>query len=250
MSEKLPAVEVIKLHKTYPESVTEALRGISFDVAQGELFGILGVNGAGKSTLMNILMGVVSATSGTLRAFGQDLTGNSELRNRMNIATAYADLAGNLTVFHNLLIYAKLYGVPNPKQKVQGVLEEFKITHLAQERFEQLSTGQRTRVNLCKGFINDPDLLLLDEPTASLDPQAAAAVRHIIREHQTQRRMTVLLSSHNMQEVEQLCDRVALLQNGQIFRIDTPPALIDYLKVSNMEEVFLKLANENPNDMA
>jgi ABC-2 type transport system ATP-binding protein len=237
-------VEVKKLTKTYPRSKEQALKEISFSVIKGELFGVLGVNGAGKSTLLNILIGLVSSSGGKITIFGKNLEGSSELRGRMNIATAYADLAGSLTVFNNLMIYAKIYGVKNPKDRINALLEEFKVTHLSGQRFDQLSAGQRTRINLCKGFVNEPELLLLDEPTASLDPSTAALVRQIILRHQKERGMTVVLTSHNMREVEEMCDRVALLQGGQIFRIDTPEALIEYLKVSSMEEVFLKLANE------
>ncbi len=241
-------VAVTDLRKTYPGSKKEALRGINFSVNKGELFGILGVNGAGKSTLLNIFVGLVSASSGAVNIFGQDAFSHPELRERMNIATAYADLAGSLTVMNNLMIYAKIYNVSNPREKITKLLEEMKISHFAQRRFDQLSAGQRTRVNLCKGLINDPDLLLLDEPTASLDPSAAATVREIVKSHQRQRGMTVLLTSHNMREVEEMCDRVALLQSGQVFRIDSPQAIIEYLKVSNMEEAFLKLADEDDDD--
>jgi ABC-2 type transport system ATP-binding protein len=241
-----PIVKIDDLHKTYPGASEEALRGISFDVPKGELFGVLGVNGAGKSTLLNILIGLVTESSGSISVFGQNMFDDSEVRRRMNIATAYADLAGSLSVFNNLMIYARLYGVREPQRRVQALVEEFHVAHLAHNRFDQLSAGQRTRINLCKGFINEPELLLLDEPTASLDPSTAALVRQIIKRHQKERGMTVILTSHNMREVEEMCDRVALLQDGKIFRIDSPQAIIDFLKVSDMEQAFLKLAdNEN-----
>lgn len=246
----VPVVEVREITKQYPGSGKQALRGVSFDVAKGELFGVLGVNGAGKSTLLNILIGLVSATSGSINIFGKDFFADPELRQRMNIATAYADLAGNLTVFQNLMIYARMYNVTNPKDRIVALLEEFRVTDLAGQRFDQLSAGQKTRVNLCKGFINEPELLLLDEPTASLDPSTAALVRTIIRHHQKSRNMTVILTSHNMHEVEAMCDRVALLQGGHIYRVDKPSALIEYLHVSNMEEVFLKLAEEEQHEVA
>ncbi len=244
-------VEVKDLRKTYPASKTEALRGINFSVKKGELFGILGINGAGKSTLLNIIIGLVTASSGNIFVFGQSVLTTPELKQRMNIATAYADLAGNLTVFNNLLIYAKIYNVQNPKTRIKNLLEEFRVANLANQRFDQLSAGQRTRINLCKGFINEPELLLLDEPTASLDPSSAALVRDVIRKHQKERNMTVLLTSHNMKEVEEMCDQVALMQNGEIYRTDSPNGIIKFLKVSNMEEAFLKLANEeDSNEMA
>lgn len=243
-------LEVKDLVKTYPgRPATEALRGVSFSVQKGEIFGILGVNGAGKSTTLNILVNVVSRTSGEVRMFGKDLLEDeSGVKQRMNIATAYADLAANLTIYENLMVYAKIYNVPNPKQKIEALLKEFKAEDFRNKRFRQLSAGQRTRANLCKGFINDPEILLLDEPTASLDPSIAADVRDIVRRHQKSRGMTILLTSHNMKEVEEMCDRVALLQAGEIYRIGSPSELIDYLKVPDMEQVFLKLAREETND--
>lgn len=242
-------VELKDIRKTYPGSKQEALKGVSFSVKPGELFGILGVNGAGKSTLLNILIGLVSASGGSMKAFGEDVFNNSELRQRMNIATAYADLAASLSVFNNLMVYGKIYNVANAEKKAMHLLEEMGIAKFAKRRFDQLSAGQRTRVNLCKSLMNDPELLLLDEPTASLDPHAADIVRKIIVSHQKERGMTVLLTSHNMREVEELCDRVALLQSGEIFRIDTPKAITEFLKVSNMEEAFIKLANEEEDEV-
>lgn len=250
MPDKDIVLEVKNLTKTYPgRPPTVALQGINFSVRKGEIFGILGVNGAGKSTTLNILVGVVSKSGGQVKIFGRNLfTNEPALKQRMNIATAYADLAGNLTVYENLLVYAKIYNVANPKQKIETLLQEFKAENLRNKRFEQLSAGQKTRANLCKGFINDPEILLLDEPTASLDPSIAADVREIIRHHQKTRGMTILLTSHNMKEVEEMCDRVALIQAGTIYRIGSPSELIEYLKVPDMEQVFLKLARGEENN--
>lgn len=232
------------LTKTYPGSPSHvALRGISFSVKRGEVFGILGVNGAGKSTTLNILMGLVSPSGGSVRVLGHDFFGHeSQAKEHMNIATAYADLASSLTVRENLRVYSRLYGVANMEKKIDSVLKEFGAENFQHKRFGELSAGQKTRANLCKGFINDPEILLLDEPTASLDPSIAANVREIIRRHQKDRQLTIILTSHNMKEVEDMCSRVALIQAGQIYRIDTPKKLIEYLKVPSMEEVFLKLA--------
>ena len=237
-------MEARDIAKTYPGSHgTKALAGVTFSVYRGEIFGILGINGAGKSTTLNILMGLVTPSSGFVTTLGKNFFENqSELKEKMNIATAYADLATNLTVYENLLVYAKLYAVKNPKEKINSLLEEFDAKKFRNKRFGDLSTGQKTRVNLCKGFINDPEILLLDEPTASLDPSIAEQVRLTIKRHQIKRRLTIVLTSHNMKEVEELCDRVALIQKGKIFRIDSPKNLIEYLKVPTMEEVFLKLA--------
>lgn len=239
-----PIVEVQNLAKQYPGSKTQVLQDVSFSIQPGELFGVLGVNGAGKSTLLNILIGLVTPTGGQVHMFGKNLFTDESVRERMNIATAYADLASNLTVRQNLQIYARMYNVQKIDERVAALLVEFKAEHLADKRVDQLSAGQKTRINLCKGFINEPELLLLDEPTASLDPSTAALVRTIIRNHQKKRGMTVILTSHNMKEVEEMCDRVALIQAGTIFRIDAPHELVTFLQVANMEEAFLKLAEE------
>jgi ABC-2 type transport system ATP-binding protein len=243
-------LEVKNLSKTYPGARGAlALKGIDFSVRRGEIFGILGINGAGKSTTLNILMGLVSPSGGKIKILGKNFFGHeSELKERMNIATAYADLATSLTVYENLSVYAKLYGVPSAQIKITSLLKEFGAYPFKDKRFGELSAGQKTRANLCKGFINDPEILLLDEPTASLDPSIAADVRRIIRHYQKTRQLTILLTSHNMKEVEEMCNRVALIQAGEIYRIDSPQALIEYLKVPSMEEVFLKLARSEMED--
>ena len=160
----------------------------------------------------------------------------------MNIATAYADLAGNLTVYKNLKVFALLYGVKNSKEKIEELLSKFQISDLRDKLIVDLSAGQKTRVNLCKSLINDPELLLLDEPTASLDPAIAKHVREMLLEIQKTRKLTIIFTSHNMPEVEQMCDRVALLHKGEIYKIDTPENLKKFLEVESMEEVFIKLA--------
>lgn len=238
-------VSVKNLKKVYEKGSkpTVALKGISFEISEGEIFGILGANGAGKSTTLNILIGLLSPTSGKVTIFGNNFFQNeSEIKNRMNIATAYADLAGNLSVYRNLKVFALLYGVKNSKKKIEGLLKKFQITELKDKLITDLSAGQKTRVNLCKSLINDPELLLLDEPTASLDPAIAAHVRSMLIDIQKQRKLTIIFTSHNMLEVEQMCDRIALLHQGEIYKIDTPENLKKFLEVSTMEEVFIKLA--------
>ena len=161
----------------------------------------------------------------------------------MNIATAYADLAGNISVYRNLKVFAYLYGIKNKEEKIKEMLELFKIFDLKDKRVDHLSAGERTRVNLAKALLNDPEFLLLDEPTASLDPAIAAHVRGILKQIQKERKLTIIFTSHNMPEVEQMCDRVALLYKGEIYKIDTPANLKRFLEVPSMEEVFLKLAS-------
>ena len=238
-------IEVKNLKKTYGSKAkaVAALKGVSFEVKRGEIFGILGPNGAGKSTTLNILIGLLSPTSGSVRIFDKNFFQNEEqIKDRMNIATAYADLAGNLTVRQNLKVFALMYGVKNPDVKIADLLEKFKIPELAHKRFDNLSAGQKTRVNLCKSLINDPQLLLLDEPTASLDPSIAAQVRTLLLDMQKQKKLTIVFTSHNMAEVEQMCNRVALLHKGSIYRIDTPLDLIRHHDAPGLEEVFIKLA--------
>lgn len=249
-------LEVQNLRKVYKKGrvSTEALRGISFDVKEGEIFGILGPNGAGKSTTLHILIGLLTPSSGSVSIFGKNFFEHEEeIKSKMNIATAYAELAQNLTVYQNLKVFAHLYGVKNYRTKIEGLLEQFQITDLRDERIDRLSAGQKTRINLCKSLINDPEFLLLDEPTASLDPAIAAHVRSMFVEIQKKRRLTIIFTSHNMPEVEQMCDRVALLNKGRIYKIDTPENLQKFLEVPSMEEVFIKLAsgdltNEEHND--
>jgi ABC-2 type transport system ATP-binding protein len=235
-------IEVKNLRKIYDKKHI-ALKGINFHVAEGEIFGILGPNGAGKSTTLNILIGLLSPTDGKVEIFGQNFFEHEEeIKNKMNIATAYADLAQNLTVYKNLKVFGLLYGVKDYKNKIEDLLEQFQISELRNKRIDSLSAGQKTRVNLCKSLINDPEFLLLDEPTASLDPAIAAHVRTMLLDIQKKRKLTIIFTSHNMPEVEQMCGRVALLHKGEIYKIDTPKRLQEFLKVPSMEEVFLKLA--------
>ena len=238
-------IEVENLKKVYgsKKDPVFALKGINFKVEEGEIFGILGPNGAGKSTTLNILIGLLSPTSGTVKIFGKNFFKNEEeIKNRINIATAYADLASSLTVYKNLKVFALLYGVKNYRNKIENLLRQFEIIELRNQKINDLSAGQKTRVNLCKSLINDPEFLLLDEPTASLDPAIAAHVRNMLLQIQKQRKLTIIFTSHNMPEVEQMCNRVALLHKGEIYKIDTPQNLQKFLEVESMEEVFLKLA--------
>lgn len=240
-----PIIEVKNLKKTYRSrrKPVNALKGISFSVERGEIFGLLGPNGAGKSTTLNILIGLLSASGGSVRIFGKNFfTNEEEIKSRMNIATAYADLASYLTVEQNLNIYGLMYAVPKYREKISSLLEQFGIAELRRKRFDSLSAGERTRVNLCKSLINDPEILLLDEPTASLDPSIAADTRLLLLKLQEQRHMTILFTSHNMFEVEQMCDRVALLHKGLIYRIETPENLKKVLSLPSLEQIFIKLA--------
>jgi ABC-2 type transport system ATP-binding protein len=216
----MPLLEIRDLRKRY--GTVEALKGIALDVERGEFFGLLGPNGAGKSTTINILLGLIMADSGAIRVFGQDFaTQQVAIRRRMNVAAAFTSLSGVLTVRENLRVYAHIYGVTEVNRKIDALLERFEISDLANRKLQYLSSGQHTRVTLCKGLINDPELLLLDECTLGLDPDIAEKTRRALQEFQRQQKTTILFTSHNMNEVEELCGRIAFLNKGEILRVDT-----------------------------
>ena len=216
----MPLLAISELRKRYGE--VEALKGVSFSVERGEIFGLLGPNGAGKSTTINILLGLILADGGRIEVFGQDFARHSlAIRRRMNVAAAFTSLNGVLTVRENLKVYGHIYGVKNTSARIDELLERFEITELANKKLQYLSSGQHTRVTLCKGLINDPELLLLDECTVGLDPDIAEKTRRALKEFQREKLTTILFTSHNMNEVEELCGRIAFLSKGQILHIDT-----------------------------
>ena len=216
----MPLLDIHNLRKRY-DSV-EALKGIAFSVERGEVFGLLGPNGAGKSTTINILLGLILADSGSIRIFDLDFAAHqTDIRRRMNVAAAFTSLNGVLTVRENLRVYGHIYGVHRVNTKIDELLARFEITDLANHKLQYLSSGQHTRVTLCKGLINDPEFLLLDECTVGLDPDIAEKTRRALKEFQQEQRTTILFTSHNMNEVEELCGRIAFLNKGEILRIDT-----------------------------
>ena len=220
-----------------------AVDGVSLDVAAGQTVGLLGVNGAGKTTLMSMILGLITPTAGTIRAFGMDhATQRIEILRRTNFCTTYATLPGNLKVRHNLVIFARLYGVPKPAEKVAALLEVLEISHLAEKITGQLSAGESTRVNLAKALLNDPDLLLLDEPTASLDPSIADKVRKLVRRVQAERHPAILYTSHNMRDIEEVCDHVLFLHQGRIHASGSPGEIIAHFEERDLEDVFIKIA--------
>ena len=241
MAETAPVLEVEGLCKTYDQ--LEAVKGLSFSLSRGEIFGLIGANGAGKTTTIAMILGLVTPSSGTIRIFGQDPErSRGQVLSRMNFSSPYVDLPARLTVTQNLLVYAQLYGVKNARQRVAEILEQLEVTDQNRQRFGQLSSGQRTRVALAKSLINDPELLLLDEPTVSLDPDIAERVRTWLDEYRKRTGATLLITSHNMTEVERICDRVLILKGGERFAEGTPSALLERFGRDTLEQVFLDIA--------
>lgn len=218
----------------------------SFDLYSNEIVGILGVNGAGKTTLMQILLGLIKATFGSIKIFDLEFEKNRlAILKRMNFSSSYIDLPGNLTVWQNLFIFAKLYEVKNPREKVDSLLHFFEMEAFKDTLTGNLSSGESARVNLCKALVNNPELLLLDEPTASLDPNIAKKVRQMIQQAQRKKRMSILYTSHNMKDIEALCNRVIFLDKGKFFMEGTSKAIKQQLKQDSLENVFIHLARDN-----
>lgn len=221
----------------------KALDRFSFQLRRGEVLGLLGANGAGKTTAMNCLLGLTLPTSGDLFAFGKPLHSHRiEILKKTNFSSAYVSLPGNLKVWQNLTVFARIYGVPQPKQKIAELLELLEVAHLRDRVTGQLSAGESTRVNLCKAFLNDPELLMLDEPTASLDPDIADKVRKVVRKVQSERNIGILYTSHNMRDIEEVCDRVIFLHKGRIVAEGTPQDIVHKFEEQSLENVFIKIA--------
>lgn len=245
---KAPPVSVRDLHKVYGEVV--AVDGVSFSLAPGSVTALLGGNGAGKTTTISMLMGLVIPTAGEVRVFGVDMVHNRHAAlHRLNFQSPYVEIPKRLTVRQNLEIFGQLYGVVDPAGRVRKVAEELRIGDLLDRLYGKLSAGQRTRVSLAKSLLNEPELLLLDEPTASLDPDTADWARSVIETYCATRSATVVLASHNMAEVERLADRVIMLERGRILADETPADLIRRFGRVTLEEVFLDIARRRAPEM-
>ena len=242
----LPPVAVRELRQVYRDIT--AVDGISFDLRSGSITALLGGNGAGKTTTISMLMGLVVPTSGEARVFGADMARERhKVLHRMNFESPYADIPMRLTVRQNLGIFARLYGVAAFGERIDDLSGALKLGEFLDRPYGKLSAGQKTRVSLAKALLNAPELLLLDEPTASLDPDTADWVRSRLEDYRHGREATVLLASHNMAEVERLADRVIMLEKGRIVADETPSALIHQFGRMNLEEVFLDIArNKQP----
>ena len=222
-----------------------AVDGISFDVARNEIVGLLGPNGAGKTTTINMILGVLEPTSGSIRIEGIDVAKQrSKALECTNFAAVYAPLPGNLTVYQNLRVFGLIYDVDHLSSRIHRLLKEFELERFRDVKAGVLSSGEQTRLCLAKAMLNEPHLLLLDEPTASLDPATAQDIRAKIREFANQRLCGVLWTSHNMYEVEDVCDRVLLLARGKILLEGDPKTLPGQHGMDTLEELFIAVARE------
>jgi len=237
------ALEVRGLRKTFGEVV--AVDEVSFSAAAGSTIGLLGGNGAGKTTTISMLLGLLTPTAGSIRVLGHDLaTERYAVLARMNFSSPYVDLPHRLTVEQNLLVYAELYGEPAPRERVAELAAHLQFEDLLKRPTGKLSAGQKTRVSLAKALVNRPEVLLLDEPTASLDPDTGDWVRRYLEEYRDGTGATILLASHNMGEVERLCDDVLMMRRGLVVDRGAPAALLARYGRQNLEDVFLDIARE------
>jgi len=223
----------------------KAVDGIGFAVQRGETVALLGGNGAGKTTTISMLLGLLKPTRGTIRLFGVDIAKHRHrVLGRMNFSSPYVDLPHRLTLRQNLMVFAKLYGLADARARIATLAKALELDTLIDRKFGSLSAGQKTRGALAKALINRPDLLLLDEPTASLDPDTADWVRHYLERYQQETGAAILLASHNMGEVERLADRVLMLRQGRIVDSGSPDDLLFRYSRQNLEEVFLDIARD------
>lgn len=237
-------VEVRSLRKGFKDKL--AVSDLSFHVERGEILGLLGANGAGKTTTIHMLLGLITPDSGSISIFGKSFEKHrTEVLGRMNFASAYQFLPYNLKVWENLYVFAEIYCVSKPKEKIEEVLEMFELTHLRNSKTGMLSSGEQTRLNLCKALLNQPDLLLLDEPTASLDPDLADKVRKIILRCQRESGMTVINTSHNMIDVHEMCDRILFMQKGAIIAEGGAQEIMDQYGSKTLDEVFITIARSH-----
>jgi ABC-2 type transport system ATP-binding protein len=216
-----------------------AVNNISFDLKEGEILGFLGPNGAGKTTTIDMLLGVTTPTSGSIKMFGLPFEKNRvSILKRMNFSASYINMPWALTVIENLYTFARLYEVDNYKVKVKNLMDEFQLTNLKDKLINDLSSGQLTKLYLCKAFINSPKLLLMDEPTAFLDPDIADVIRKLILERVKKENMSILFTSHNMAEITEICDRVIFLSKGKIIAEDTPEQLAQKIEFCKIRLLF------------
>ena len=239
-----PPLEIIELSKAYNNK--EAVKNISFKINKNEIVGILGPNGCGKTTTIGMILGLLKPSKGKVLINGIEIEDKRvELLNSLNFISPYIELPKKLTVKQNLEVYGRLYDVKNLGIKIEYLTEKLRLNEIIYKITGELSSGQKNRVSLAKSIINDPKVLLLDEPTASLDPETGDFVRSFLENYQKEKEASILLASHNMAEVERLCSSVLMMKNGVIIDRDSPKELIKKHGRTNLEDVFLKLTREN-----
>ena len=236
-------LEVIGLSKTY--NTKEAVKDVSFKVNQNEIIGILGPNGCGKTTTIGMILGLLKPSKGKVLINGVEIENQRvNLLNQLNFISPYIELPKKLTVRQNLEVYGRLYDVNKHKERIEYLCEKLRLYEFIDKLTGELSSGQKNRVSLAKSIINNPKVLLLDEPTASLDPETGDFVRSFLEEYQQENKTSILLASHNMADVERLCSSVLMMNKGSIIDEGSPEELIKKHGRKNMEEVFLKLTRE------
>ena len=236
-------IEVKKLNKIYDKTI--AVKDLSFVINKGKIIGLLGPNGCGKTTTIAMILGLVKPTSGEVLIKGKNIEKERiNLLEKMNFISPYVELPKKLTVEENLKVYAGLYGVKNVNEKISELVNELRLNKFLKKKTGELSSGQKNRISLAKALINDPEILMLDEPTASLDPETGDFVRSFIENYSSKTNVTILLASHNMNEVERLCDSVMMMKDGTIVDTGKSQELISRHGRKNLEEVFLKIARE------
>ena len=238
------SIEVINLSKSY--KTKKAVNNINFKINENEIVGLLGPNGCGKTTTIGMILGLLKPTSGQVLINGKNIENNKiSILHKMNFISPYIELPKKLTVKQNLIVYGKLYNIQNLNQRINFLSEKLRLGDLLDKITGELSSGQKNRVSLAKALINDPTVLLLDEPTAALDPETADFIRTFLEKYKEEKKISVLLASHNMDEVKRLCSSVMMMKDGNIVDSGTPENLIKKYGQKNLEEVFLEIVRND-----
>jgi len=238
-------IEIKNLNKQYNNIL--AVKNINFKINKGSIIGLLGPNGCGKTTTIGMILGLIKPTSGSVFINNQNIeneNNRTKILEKVNFISPYVELPKKLTIEENLKVYGKLYGVNYLEEKISNLMNELNLIEFKERKTGELSSGQKNRVSLAKALINDPEILLLDEPTASLDPDVGDYIRTYLENFASKKGATILLASHNMNEVERLCNEVMMMKNGQIIDKDTCSNLINKHGRKNLEETFLKIVRE------
>ena len=238
------SIEVINLSKSY--KTKKAVNNINFKINENEIVGLLGPNGCGKTTTIGMILGLLKPTNGQVLINGKNIENNKiSILHKMNFISPYIELPKKLTVNQNLIVYGKLYNIQNLNERINFLSEKLRLGDLLDKITGELSSGQKNRVSLAKALINDPTVLLLDEPTAALDPETADFIRTFLEKYKEEKKISVLLASHNMDEVKRLCNSVMMMKDGNIVDSGTPENLIKKYGQKNLEKVFLEIVRND-----